>query len=132
MDEKSPSEVEIIRDISRTFPNHIHYHQRHGLGQRQLYNVLKAYSVYDRQACRPFDVRQTLFDIRYTTDSPAAASAIYDMYYSIYYLQLTIYDIRHSIYDIRSTYLSLLPRYALFDMRSTGSPLLPRYALYAT
>lgn len=48
MDEKSPSEIEIIRDISRTFPNHIHYHQRHGLGQRQLYNVLKAYSVYDR------------------------------------------------------------------------------------
>lgn len=49
MDGKSPSEVEIIRDISRTFPNHIHYHQRHGLGQRQLYNVLKAYSVYDVQ-----------------------------------------------------------------------------------
>ena len=38
-----------MRDISRTFPNHIHYHQRHGLGQRQLYNVLKAYSVYDKQ-----------------------------------------------------------------------------------
>ncbi|XP_047073258.1 ecotropic viral integration site 5 protein homolog [Lolium rigidum] len=44
----SSSELEIIRDISRTFPSHIFFQQRHGPGQRSLYNVLKAYSVYDR------------------------------------------------------------------------------------
>jgi len=42
------SELEIIRDISRTFPSHIFFQQRHGPGQRSLYNILKAYSVYDR------------------------------------------------------------------------------------
>ncbi|KAM0906363.1 hypothetical protein ACQ4PT_016789 [Festuca glaucescens] len=46
--ETSSSELEIIRDISRTFPSHIFFQQRHGPGQRSLYNVLKAYSVYDR------------------------------------------------------------------------------------
>ncbi|KQJ83334.1 TBC1 domain family member 10A isoform X1 [Brachypodium distachyon] len=46
--ETSTSELEIIRDISRTFPSHIFFQQRHGTGQRSLYNVLKAYSVYDR------------------------------------------------------------------------------------
>ncbi|KFK28971.1 hypothetical protein AALP_AA7G072000 [Arabis alpina] len=34
----------IIRDISPTFPSHVFFHKRHGPG----YNVLKAYSVYDR------------------------------------------------------------------------------------
>jgi hypothetical protein len=38
----SACEVEIIRDVSRTYPQHIHYAQRHGLGQRQLFRVLKA------------------------------------------------------------------------------------------
>nr|GEZ32634.1 EVI5-like protein [Tanacetum cinerariifolium] len=42
------SELDIIRDISRTFPSHVFYQERHGPGQRSLYNVLKAYSVYDR------------------------------------------------------------------------------------
>ncbi|WVZ60935.1 hypothetical protein U9M48_010889 [Paspalum notatum var. saurae] len=46
--ETSASELEIIRDISRTFPSHIFFQQRHGPGQRSLYNILKAYSVYDR------------------------------------------------------------------------------------
>ncbi|WVZ92993.1 hypothetical protein U9M48_039017 [Paspalum notatum var. saurae] len=46
--ETSASELEIIRDISRTFPTHVFFQQRHGLGQRSLYNILKAYSVYDR------------------------------------------------------------------------------------
>ncbi|KAG8047169.1 hypothetical protein GUJ93_ZPchr0008g11733 [Zizania palustris] len=46
--ETSASELEIIRDISRTFPSHIFFQKRHGPGQRSLYNVLKAYSVYDR------------------------------------------------------------------------------------
>ncbi|KAJ4799296.1 Ypt/Rab-GAP domain of gyp1p superfamily protein [Rhynchospora pubera] len=47
--ESSASELEIIRDISRTFPSHVFFQQRHGPGQRSLYNVLKAYSVYDRE-----------------------------------------------------------------------------------
>uniref|UniRef100_A0A1D1XP25 EVI5-like protein n=1 Tax=Anthurium amnicola TaxID=1678845 RepID=A0A1D1XP25_9ARAE len=46
--ESSASELDIIRDISRTFPTHVFFQQRHGPGQRSLYNVLKAYSVYDR------------------------------------------------------------------------------------
>ncbi|XP_050228010.1 uncharacterized protein LOC126677439 [Mercurialis annua] len=46
--ETSASEGDIIRDISRTFPSHVFFQQIHGPGQRSLYNVLKAYSVYDR------------------------------------------------------------------------------------
>eukprot|EP00897_Mesotaenium_endlicherianum_P003962 jgi/Mesen1/3594/ME000020S03126 len=45
--ETSSSELDIIRDINRTFPSHVFFQQRHGPGQRSLYNVLKAYSVYD-------------------------------------------------------------------------------------
>eukprot|EP00958_Prasinococcus_capsulatus_P014358 scaffold1505_cov390-Prasinococcus_capsulatus_cf.AAC.16 len=45
---KSPAEMEIVRDIGRTFPSHMFFRQKHGLGQRSLYNVLKAYSVYNR------------------------------------------------------------------------------------
>ncbi|CAM8987393.1 unnamed protein product [Rhodiola kirilowii] len=47
--ESSASEMDIIRDISRTFPSHVFFQQRHGPGQRSLYNILKAYSVYDRE-----------------------------------------------------------------------------------
>jgi len=63
----SACEVDIIRDVSRTYPQvcrspflaietlgvaddvpqHIRYSQRHGLGQQQLFRVLKAYSLYD-------------------------------------------------------------------------------------
>ena len=39
--------MDIIRDVSRTYPQHIHYCQRHGLGQQQLFRVLKAYALYD-------------------------------------------------------------------------------------
>ncbi|XP_010492449.1 PREDICTED: EVI5-like protein [Camelina sativa] len=46
--ETSASELDIIRDINRTFPSHVFFQKRHGPGQRSLYNVLKAYSVYDR------------------------------------------------------------------------------------
>ena len=41
------SEPEIIRDVARTFPRHIHFTQRAGLGQQQLFRVLKAYANYD-------------------------------------------------------------------------------------
>lgn len=46
----SEKELEIVRDLSRTYPSHVYYQQRQGPGQRSLFNVLRAYSVYDRQA----------------------------------------------------------------------------------
>ena len=46
--EHSASDNDIVKDICRTFPHHVFYSQRHGPGQRSLYNVLKAYSIYDR------------------------------------------------------------------------------------
>ncbi len=49
----SEKELEIVRDLSRTYPSHVYYQQRQGPGQRSLFNVLRAYSVYDRQVC-PF------------------------------------------------------------------------------
>ena len=46
--ETSAADLDIMKDISRTFPTHVYYQQRNGPGQRSLYNVLKAYSIYDR------------------------------------------------------------------------------------
>eukprot|EP01025_Chloroclados_australasicus_P047531 TRINITY_DN5338_c0_g2_i8.p1 TRINITY_DN5338_c0_g2~~TRINITY_DN5338_c0_g2_i8.p1 ORF type:complete len:666 (-),score=64.73 TRINITY_DN5338_c0_g2_i8:1222-3219(-) len=43
------SEDQIIKDLGRTFPGHVYYQLRSGPGQRSLYNVLKAYSIYNRQ-----------------------------------------------------------------------------------
>lgn len=42
----SSHEKQITRDLSRTFPNH-EYFQADGLGQEALFNVVKAYSLYD-------------------------------------------------------------------------------------
>ena len=49
----SHKELEIVRDLSRTYPSHVYYQQRQGPGQRSLFNVLRAYSIYDRQARSP-------------------------------------------------------------------------------
>ena len=49
----SHKELEIVRDLSRTYPSHVYYQQRQGPGQRSLFNVLRAYSIYDRQASSP-------------------------------------------------------------------------------
>ena len=49
--ETTEKEMEIVRDLSRTYPSHVYYQQRQGPGQRSLFNVLKAYSVYDSQVC---------------------------------------------------------------------------------
>lgn len=38
---------QINRDINRTFPKHIFFQERGGLGQQLLFNVLKAFSVYN-------------------------------------------------------------------------------------
>ncbi len=60
----SPYEKVIRRDISRTYPEHDFFKERHGVGQERLFNVIKvrnvvnllqikirfqAYSLYDRE-----------------------------------------------------------------------------------
>ena len=47
--EASPKDAEIVRDLNRTYPSHVYYQQRQGPGQLSLYNVLKAFSLYDRK-----------------------------------------------------------------------------------
>lgn len=43
----SPHTEQINRDINRTFPKHIFFQDRGGLGQQLLFNVLKAFSIYN-------------------------------------------------------------------------------------
>lgn len=43
----SPHTEQINRDINRTFPKHIFFQDRGGLGQQLLFNVLKAFSLYN-------------------------------------------------------------------------------------
>lgn len=50
----SPHEKAIIRDLSRTFPNHEYFKEINdtpgaGTGQENLFNVVKAYSLYDEE-----------------------------------------------------------------------------------
>jgi len=42
-------DLEIMRDLNRTFPNHVFFHQRQGPGQQSLFHVLRAYSALDNQ-----------------------------------------------------------------------------------
>lgn len=44
-----PIDLEIMRDLNRTFPNHVFFHQRQGPGQQSLFHVLRAYSALDKQ-----------------------------------------------------------------------------------
>ena len=43
--ETSPHEKAITRDLGRTFPQHAFFTDGMGIGQENLYNVLKAYSL---------------------------------------------------------------------------------------
>ncbi|KAG0253869.1 GTPase-activating protein [Actinomortierella ambigua] len=45
----SPHEKQIHRDLSRTFPNHEYFQDAEGPGQEALFNVVKAYSLYDTE-----------------------------------------------------------------------------------
>ncbi|CAM4771760.1 unnamed protein product [Rotaria magnacalcarata] len=45
----SPCEKVIQRDITRTYPEHELFKEKHGRGQESLFNVIKAYSLYDRE-----------------------------------------------------------------------------------
>ncbi|KAL0072388.1 GTPase-activating protein [Marasmius tenuissimus] len=47
--ETSPHDKAILRDLGRTFPHHDYFTDGQGIGQENLYNVLKAYSLYDPQ-----------------------------------------------------------------------------------
>ncbi|GAA5940724.1 uncharacterized protein JCM15063_006342 [Sporobolomyces koalae] len=45
----SPHEKSISRDLSRTFPKHEYFSDEAGVGQENLFNVVKAYSMYDEE-----------------------------------------------------------------------------------
>ncbi|KAG7098563.1 hypothetical protein E1B28_000496 [Marasmius oreades] len=47
--ESSTHDKAILRDLGRTFPHHDYFTDGQGIGQENLYNVLKAYSLYDPQ-----------------------------------------------------------------------------------
>ncbi|KAL3313401.1 hypothetical protein Ciccas_007999 [Cichlidogyrus casuarinus] len=49
LDTNSPCERQIKRDINRTFPTHEKFKTKDGDGQTSLFNVVKAYSIYDRE-----------------------------------------------------------------------------------
>lgn len=40
-------EKAIIRDLNRTFPAHEFFNDKAGIGQNNLLNIMKAYSLYD-------------------------------------------------------------------------------------
>ena len=37
------------RDIARTYPEHDFFKKKGGVGQESLFNVMKAYSIHDRE-----------------------------------------------------------------------------------
>lgn len=43
------TDIIILRDLDRTFPNHILFMQRQGVGQHALFTVLRAYAAFDRE-----------------------------------------------------------------------------------
>ncbi|KAF7493516.1 Ecotropic viral integration site 5 -like protein [Sarcoptes scabiei] len=46
---QSPCEKVIKRDIPRTFPEHDFFKEKDSIGQQSLFNVMKAYSLYDTE-----------------------------------------------------------------------------------
>ncbi|CAG0882168.1 unnamed protein product [Cyprideis torosa] len=44
-----PQEQVIRRDIARTYPEHDFFKEKDGFGQESLFNVMKAYSLHDRE-----------------------------------------------------------------------------------
>ncbi|KAL6613175.1 rab-GTPase-TBC domain-containing protein [Neocallimastix sp. 'constans'] len=47
--EESPFEKQILRDVARTFPHMSMFSERNGEGQHMLFNLMKAYSLYDTE-----------------------------------------------------------------------------------
>ena len=46
---QSACEKVIRRDIARTYPEHEFFKKQGGVGQESLFNVMKAYSIHDRE-----------------------------------------------------------------------------------
>lgn len=51
----SACEKVIRRDIARTYPEHDFFKEKDGLGQEALFNVMKAYSLHDREVEYPLE-----------------------------------------------------------------------------
>lgn len=49
MKTQSACEKVIRRDIARTYPEHEFFKKKDGVGQEALFNVMKAYSIHDRE-----------------------------------------------------------------------------------
>jgi hypothetical protein len=49
LSDTSTHEKLIHRDLARTFPSHQYFKDRGGAGQEGLFNVVKAYSLYDSE-----------------------------------------------------------------------------------
>jgi len=49
MKRQSACEKVIRRDIARTYPEHDFFKKKDGVGQESLFNVMKAYSIHDRE-----------------------------------------------------------------------------------
>lgn len=49
MKRQSACEKVIRRDIARTYPEHDFFKKKDGVGQEALFNVMKAYSIHDRE-----------------------------------------------------------------------------------
>ncbi|KAI0256103.1 rab-GTPase-TBC domain-containing protein [Lactifluus subvellereus] len=96
--ETSPHEKAITRDLGRTFPHHEFFTDGHGIGQEHLFNVLKAYSIYDPQVgyCQglPFVVAVLLLNM----PDEEAFSLLVRLMYS---------------YDLRGHFLPEMPKLQL-------------------
>lgn len=49
LEQSSPHEKYISRDIARTYPTHSFFSEKEGMGQEVLFNVIKAYSLFDTE-----------------------------------------------------------------------------------
>ncbi|KAG7449507.1 RabGAP/TBC [Guyanagaster necrorhizus] len=96
--ETSPHEKAITRDLGRTFPHHDFFTDGDGIGQENLFNVLKAYSLHDPQVgyCQglPFVVAILLLNM---PDEEAFSLLVRLMY----------------VYDLRGHFLPEMPKLQL-------------------
>ena len=49
------------RDIARTYPEHDFFKKKGGVGQESLFNVMKAYSIHDREVYHHVLIELTVF-----------------------------------------------------------------------
>ncbi|KAM6502265.1 Rab-GTPase-TBC domain containing protein [Amanita muscaria] len=110
--EKSIHEKAITRDLGRTFPHHDFFTDGSGIGQENLFNVLKAYSLYDPQVgyCQglPFVVAILLLNM---PDEEAFSLLVRLMH----------------VYDLRGHFLPEMPKLQLrlFQFERLVEELLP-------